>query len=124
MARPGVEPAQSSRSPRCGASRTSAADGVTIRLVVKTQPSEQFQVMRELRMRHQGERSTQAGVEIPYPQRTVWVRRDADSSAESEEGMVLDDVADEPPPRPATSPRKRTARADWQVLTLRRRRRG
>jgi small conductance mechanosensitive channel len=91
-----------------------AADGVTIRLVVKTQPSEQFQVMRELRVRIKRALDA-AGVEIPYPQRTVWVRRDAGTSSETEagEGLVLDDVADEPPPRsakPATKARKRAGK--------------
>ena len=92
-----------------------AADGVTIRLVVKTQPSEQFQVMRELRVRIKRALDA-AGVEIPYPQRTVWVRRDAGTSSETAagEGLDLDDVADEPPPRsakPATRPRKRTGKS-------------
>lgn len=60
-----------------------AADGVTIRLVVKTQPAEQFKVLRELRVRlKQG--LDAAGIEIPYPQRTVWVRRD---------GATEDDLA-------------------------------
>jgi small conductance mechanosensitive channel len=91
-----------------------AADGVTIRLVVKTQPSEQFQVMRELRVRIKRALDA-AGVEIPYPQRTVWVRRDAGTSSETAagEGLDLDDVADEPPPRsakPATRARKRTGK--------------
>lgn len=49
------------------------ADGVTIRLVVKTQPSAQFTVQRELRSRIKVALD-EAGVEIPFPQRTVWVR--------------------------------------------------
>ena len=62
--------ARCSRSPRCGASRTSAPDGVTIRLVVKTQPAEQFEVLRELRGRIKAALDA-AGVEIPTAQRTV-----------------------------------------------------
>ena len=49
------------------------ADGVVIRLVVKTQPAEQFKVMRELRMRIKDAFDAE-GIEIPFPQRTLWVR--------------------------------------------------
>ncbi len=50
-------------------------DGVAIRLVVKTSPSAQFKVMRELRQRMKEAFDAQ-GIEIPFPQRTVWVRPD------------------------------------------------
>ena len=49
------------------------ADGVAIRLVVKTKPSTQWAVERELRLRLK-ETLDIAGIEIPYPQRTVWIR--------------------------------------------------
>jgi len=84
------------------------ADGITIRLVVKTQPAEQFRVLRELRVRIKGGLDA-AGVEMPYPQRTVWVRRDPGTSAEASEDD-LDAVADEPPPAPARRARKRPLR--------------
>jgi moderate conductance mechanosensitive channel len=69
-----------------------AADGVTIRLVVKTLPAAQFNVLRELRGRIKLALEA-AGIEIPYPQRTVWVRREPGSSldADSGEGSELDD---------------------------------
>ena len=51
------------------------ADGVTIRLVVKTDPAEQWIVGRELRLRIK-EALDEAGIEIPFPQRTVWLRQD------------------------------------------------
>jgi small conductance mechanosensitive channel len=51
------------------------ADGVVIRLVVKTQPAEQFKVMRELRVRIKDAFDAE-GIEIPFPQRTLWVRGD------------------------------------------------
>ena len=51
------------------------ADGVTIRLVVKTDPAEQWAIARELRLRIK-EALDEAGIEIPFPQRTVWVRHD------------------------------------------------
>jgi small conductance mechanosensitive channel len=72
-----------------------AADGVTIRLVVKTLPAAQFNVLRELRVRIKGALEA-AGVEIPYPQRTVWVRREAGTSVEAggvEEALLEDEEA-------------------------------
>ena len=51
------------------------ADGIAIRLVVKTSPSQQFAVMRELRRRIKRSLD-EAGIEIPFPQRTVWVRHE------------------------------------------------
>ncbi len=50
------------------------ADGITIRLVVKTDPAEQWAVARELRLRIK-EALDEAGIEIPFPQRTIWVRQ-------------------------------------------------
>ena len=49
------------------------ADGVAIRLVVKTVPASQWAVERELRLRIK-EAFDGAGVEMPFPQRTVWLR--------------------------------------------------
>ncbi|MEM7321955.1 MAG: mechanosensitive ion channel family protein [Actinomycetota bacterium] len=51
------------------------ADGVTIRLVVKTDPAEQWVIGRELRLRIK-EALEEAGIEIPFPQRTIWLRHD------------------------------------------------
>ena len=64
------------------------ADGITIRLVVKTQPAEQFQVLRELRMRLKTALDD-AGIEIPYPQRTVWVRREGGVSEGDPDDLEL-----------------------------------
>jgi small conductance mechanosensitive channel len=49
------------------------AHGIAIRLVVKTRPSEQFRVSRELRRRIKAA-FDQEGIEIPFPQQTVWHR--------------------------------------------------
>jgi small conductance mechanosensitive channel len=81
-------------------------DSITIRLVVKTRPSAQFPVMRELRRRLADTLSSE-GIEIPFPQRSVWVRRDAGSSHEVEDGEVFGDEA----PAPAGS-HGRPGRAD------------
>jgi small conductance mechanosensitive channel len=69
-----------------------AADGVTIRLVVKTLPAEQFKVLRELRIRIK-QALDAAGIEIPTVQRTVWVRRDRGAGEPGEDD--LDALADE-----------------------------
>ncbi len=66
------------------------ADGVTIRLVVKTQPAEQFKILRELRVRIKGALDA-AGVEMPYSQRTVWVPRDPTGAPESADALVPTD---------------------------------
>ena len=53
-------------------------DGVAIRLVIKTRPADQWKVMRELRQRMKVA-FDQDGIEIPFPQRTVWVRSDGET---------------------------------------------
>jgi moderate conductance mechanosensitive channel len=54
------------------------ADGIAIRLVVKTRPADQFRVMRALRERLK-RALDDAGIEIPFPQRTVWVRPEGEN---------------------------------------------
>lgn len=53
-----------------------AADSVVVRVVLKTQPGQQWAVARELRQRIHGRLKTE-GIEIPFPQRTVWVRNES-----------------------------------------------
>ncbi len=50
------------------------ADAVAIRTVVTTRPLEQWAVSRELRHRLKTA-FDDAGIEIPFPQRTLWVRQ-------------------------------------------------
>ena len=50
-------------------------DGITLRLVAKTDPSEQWAVARELRIRIK-EAFDEEGIEMPFPQRTVWVKQE------------------------------------------------
>jgi small conductance mechanosensitive channel len=54
-----------------------AADGITIRLTVKVSPGSQWQFQRAVRQ-HVKRVFDDAGVEIPFPQRTVWMRVDND----------------------------------------------
>lgn len=56
------------------------ADGIAIRLVVKTAPNEQLTVERELRARIK-HAFDEAAIEIPFPQRTVWHRMDDGATA-------------------------------------------
>ncbi|MGW6023427.1 mechanosensitive ion channel family protein [Streptomyces sp. NPDC055099] len=53
------------------------ADGIMVRVAVKTLPLQQWAVTRELRRRVK-EALDEAGIDIPYPQRTVWMRTDND----------------------------------------------
>ena len=53
-------------------------DAVVIRLVAKTDPSEQWGVGRILRARIK-KAFDEAGIEIPFPQRTVWIRNESDT---------------------------------------------
>jgi small-conductance mechanosensitive channel len=64
------------------------ASSIAIRLVVKTEPSQQWAVERELRLRLKNALD-EAGIEIPFPQQTVWFRNQGDHPMA-------------PPPDPAT----------------------
>ena len=79
-------------------------DAVVIRLVVKTDPSEQWAVGRVLRARIK-KAFDEASVEIPFPQRTVWIRNnDADDNAD-------------PRPTGSAGGRERTVREDDEGAT-------
>lgn len=58
-----------------------AADSVTIRVMVKTAPLEQWGVARALRQRIKA-RFDHEGIEIPFAQRVVWHREDRRTAAE------------------------------------------
>ena len=51
------------------------ADAMVVRVVLKTAPLQQWLVARELRERIK-DRFDELGIEIPYAQRVVWLRRD------------------------------------------------
>lgn len=61
------------------------ASGIAVRLAVKTEPSMQWGVERELRIRLK-EAFDEAGIEIPFPQQTVWF-------GDSGEAAVPDEAA-------------------------------
>jgi small-conductance mechanosensitive channel len=64
------------------------ADGITIRVTIRTEPGAQWALQRALREEIKIALDA-AGIEIPFPQRTVWVRRDAgDTSADESDRFV------------------------------------
>jgi small-conductance mechanosensitive channel len=67
------------------------ADGVTIRVAVKTLPGKQFPVARHLRAQIKAA-FEEAGIEIPFPQRTIWHRTDGGKlPREASDGDRLDE---------------------------------
>lgn len=60
-----------------------AASGIVIRLVLKTTPSEQWRISRELRRRIKDAFDAE-GIEIPLPQQTTWVRYEDGPTAPAE----------------------------------------
>ncbi|MDZ7678366.1 MAG: mechanosensitive ion channel family protein [Acidimicrobiales bacterium] len=86
------------------------ADGVAIRLVVTTKPGEQWGLQRELRGRIK-DTFDREGIEIPFPQRTVWFRDESGGEGSGGEGAEQAS----PPPEPsseATHPEAHTAKGD------------
>ncbi|GAA2760377.1 mechanosensitive ion channel family protein [Actinopolymorpha rutila] len=55
------------------------ADGVDVRVAVKTVPLQQWAVSRELRERIKKALDA-AGIDIPFPQRTIWIRSEDEGS--------------------------------------------
>lgn len=88
-------------------------DGIAIRLVVKTVPLEQWKVARELRLRLK--RAFDAhGIEIPFPQRALWLR----TSPDGPPAAVLPGA--EEPPAPARPAKRAPARKAGSRTTSRR----
>ncbi len=71
------------------------ADAVTIRVMVKTEPSEQWATARLLRKRIK-DAFDEAGIEIPFPQRTVWVRNGEVAGSDAKPAVGAFQTADAP----------------------------
>ncbi|MCP4222088.1 MAG: mechanosensitive ion channel family protein [Actinomycetia bacterium] len=69
------------------------ADGIALRLVVKTDPAEQWVIARELRLRIK-EAFDEAGIEIPFPQRTVWLRQENPTTEACDQTVEVSPVRD------------------------------
>ena len=67
------------------------ASGVVIRTVLKTVPADQWKVMRALRFRVKAAFDAE-GIEIPFPQQTIWVRGSEKTPFDVE---TVDDTRDE-----------------------------
>ena len=77
------------------------ADGITIRLTVKVEPGTQWGLQRALREAVKGALDD-AEIEIPFPQRTVWIRRDStDPGGTDVDGDISS--GNEPPEDPVRS---------------------
>ena len=59
------------------------AHGIDIRLVVKTQPSKQWEISRLIRERIKAA-FDECGIEIPFPQQTVWMRMEGAGQPEAQ----------------------------------------
>lgn len=64
------------------------ADSVDIRLVIRTQPGAQWGITRELRGRIKAAFDV-AGIEIPFQQRTVWVRSEDEYAPPSVDAALI-----------------------------------
>ena len=64
-----------------------AADGITMRLTIKVTPGAQWELQRAIRQ-HIKDVFDRSGIEIPFPQRTVWMRvdREGDTAPVADEG--------------------------------------
>jgi small conductance mechanosensitive channel len=62
-----------------------AADGITLRVMTKTMPLQNWVVQRELRKRIKA-RFDAEGIEIPFAQRVVWHRHEGEQSVTGEDG--------------------------------------
>ncbi|MEZ0164344.1 mechanosensitive ion channel family protein [Kineococcus sp. LSe6-4] len=88
------------------------ADGIVLRLVVKTKPLQQWAVQRELRRRTKAVFDAE-GIEFPFPQRTVWLRHDDEPrqvAPPAQRSAALD--RQPPPPSEADVARDDAAAAD------------
>ncbi len=89
------------------------ADAIVVRLVVKTKPLQQWAVARALRERIKAA-FDRHGVEIPFPQRTVWMRAEGPGSEPTpSESGDSDDRDDSAPTAATTEAAKRPVRSEY-----------
>ncbi len=70
-------------------------DAVDIRLVIKTTPGDQYKIGRELRARLKRAFDAE-GIEIPFPQRTMWLKNgDASTLVSGSEPAAAPDASDD-----------------------------
>jgi len=67
------------------------ADAIAIRLVLKVEPAEQWATAREVR-KHLKVAFDEEGIEIPFPQRTVWVQNGTQAGAHVDADGATGDV--------------------------------
>ncbi|MEX2620331.1 MAG: mechanosensitive ion channel family protein [Egibacteraceae bacterium] len=75
-----------------------AADQLTIRIVMKAVPGKQWAVSREYRARLKTA-FDEEGIEIPFPQRTIWMRHEGDYSGNDTDEPSEPAPAPQPPLR-------------------------
>jgi len=84
------------------------ASQVTVRLVVKTAPLQQWAIGRELNERIKA-RFDEVGIEIPFPQRVIWHRDGAAPDADDPARHTAASTSAPPSPRRARLPLRSTA---------------
>ena len=85
-------------------------DAVVVRLVIKTRPGEQWPIMRGLR-RGLHDAFTEAGIERPFAQRTVWLRSTDDDATAASAAEPGDDRPAEG--KPAKSDQSSEPVSEW-----------
>ena len=86
--REGLESATIIEEPEIWGVQNFGADAISIRLAVKTEPGEQWATGRLIRARLKKAFDTN-GIEIPFPQRTVWVNQVVERPAPAVEAVKI-----------------------------------
>ena len=79
------------------------SDAIAIRLVLKVEPAEQWATAREVRRRLK-DAFDEEGIEIPFPQRTVWMHDVTGSERNKPQAPSVVEVGDEPEFTPKGAP--------------------